>query len=212
MTARRRRWSWHTRDVMLVVVLGVVFGFLYWALVQAWTALSVLAGPFGDLAQHVLLGGWLIVAPLAIAITRRPGSGIVAEVAASVVEVVFLGSPVGPLLLVAAALQGAGSELPFALTRYRRFGWGVYAVSGALGAFGVFWFTAFRAGWFGSDLLMLRLGMQVASGILLGGLLARVLVRALQRTGALDGFAIAAATHQDEPARAPSSTALDPAR
>lgn len=212
MTARRRRWSWQTRDVMLVVVLGVVFGFLYWALVQAWTALSVLAGPFGDLTQHVLLGGWLIVAPLAIAITRRPGSGIVAEVAASVVEVVFLGSPVGPLLLVAAALQGAGSELPFALTRYRRFGWGVYAVSGALGAFGVFWFTAFRAGWFGSDLLMLRLGMQVASGIVLGGLLARVLVRALQRTGALDGFAIAAATQQDEPDRAPSSTAADPAR
>lgn len=208
--AQRQGRSWQTRDVMLVVVLGVVFGFLYWALVQAWTGLSVLAGPFGDLTQHVLLGGWLIVAPLAVAITRRPGSGIVAEVAASVVEVVFLGSPVGPLLLVAALLQGAGSELPFALTRYRRFGWGVYAASGALGAFGVFWFSAFRAGWFGSDLLMLRLGMQVASGILLGGLLARVLVQALRRTGVLDGFAIAATDGEAD--RAPSSPVPDPAR
>lgn len=176
---------------MLTVVLGATFGFLYWALVQAWMTLSVLAGPFGDLTQHVLLGGWLVVAPLAVAITRRPGSGVVAEVIASVVEVVFLGSPVGPLLLVAALLQGVGSELPFALTRYRRFSWGVYALSGALGAFCVFWFSAARAGWFGSDLLALRLVLQVASGVLLGGLLARVLVGALRRTGVLEGFAIA---------------------
>src|SRR5690606_2439370 len=128
------RARWQTRDVMLTVVLGVTFGFLYWVLVQAWTALSVLAGPFGDLTQHVLLGGWLLVAPVTIAITRRPGSGVVAEVMASLVEVVFLGSPVGPMLLVAALLQGIGSELPFALTRYRRFTWRVYALSSALGA------------------------------------------------------------------------------
>ncbi|GAB2607042.1 ECF transporter S component [Pseudactinotalea suaedae] len=176
---------------MLTVVLGVTFGFLYWALVQAWTALSVLAGPFGDLTQHVLLGGWLLVAPVAVAITRRPGSGVVAEVMASIVEVVFLGSPVGPMLLIAALLQGVGSELPFALTRYRRFGWGIYAVSGALGALLVFGFSAARAGWFGSDLLALRLGLQIASGVLLGGLLARVLVSALRRTGVLESFAIA---------------------
>ncbi|WP_156225361.1 ECF transporter S component [Pseudactinotalea suaedae] len=185
------RARWKTRDVMLTVVLGVTFGFLYWALVQAWTALSVLAGPFGDLTQHVLLGGWLLVAPVAVAITRRPGSGVVAEVMASIVEVVFLGSPVGPMLLIAALLQGVGSELPFALTRYRRFGWGIYAVSGALGALLVFGFSAARAGWFGSDLLALRLGLQIASGVLLGGLLARVLVSALRRTGVLESFAIA---------------------
>lgn len=190
------RARWQTRDLMLTVVLGVTFGFLYWALVQAWTALSalaVLSGPFGDLTQHVLLGGWLLVAPVAVAITRRPGSGVVAEVMASIVEVVFLGSPVGPMLLIAAFLQGVGSEIPFALTRYRRFGWGIYALSGALGALLVFGFSAVRAGWFGSDLLMLRLVLQVASGVLLGGVLAKVLVGALRRTGVLDSFAIARA-------------------
>lgn len=184
------RSRWEIRDLMLVVVLGVVFGFLYWVLVQAWVALQLIAGPFGDLAQHVLLGGWLLVAPLALAITRRPGAGLVAEIVASIVEVIFLGSPVGPLLIVAAFLQGLGSEIPFALGRYRRFGWATYALSGALGAFLVFWFSAARAGWFGSDLLFLRLGLQVGSGLVLGGLLAKVLVEALQRTGALDSFPI----------------------
>lgn len=178
------------KEIVLMVMLGVVFGFVYWALVQAWNALAVLMGPAGDVAQHVLFGGWLLVAPIAIAIIRRPFVGIIAEVLAAVIEVIFLGSPVGPMLLIAATLQGLGSELPFALTRYRRFGWGVYAASGLLGAVLVFVFTAFRSGWFGQDILLLRLGVQAVSGIVLGGLLAKVIVDALQRTGVLDGFAI----------------------
>lgn len=183
-------FAWQLKDIMLLVVLGVVFGFLYWALVQGWIALSILTGPFGDFTQHLLLGGWLLVAPIAIAIIRRPFAGVIAEVMASVIEVVFLGSAVGPLLIVAAALQGAGSELPFALTRYRRYNWLVYALSGALGAGLVFFYSAFRAGWYGTDLLLVRLVIQVISGIVLGGLLAKVIVDALARTGVVDNFAI----------------------
>nr|WP_277344746.1 ECF transporter S component [Cellulomonas sp. IC4_254] len=187
------------KDIVLMVVLGVVFGFLYWALVQAWNGLAVLMGPAGDLAQHVLLGGWLLVAPIAIAIIRRPGVGILAEVIASVVEVVFLGSPVGPLLVVAALLQGLGSEIPFALGRYRRFGWGRFAASGLLGATLVFGWSAFRFGWYGQDVLVLRLVLQAVSGVVLGGLLAKVIVDALGRTGVLDGFAIGRAAAAERP-------------
>jgi energy-coupling factor transport system substrate-specific component len=196
----RRREPLALKDLVLMVVLGVVFGFLYWALVQAWNGLAVLMGPAGDLAQHVLLGGWLLVAPVALAIIRRPGVGVLAEVLASVVEVVFLGSPVGPLLVVAAALQGLGSEIPFALGRYRRFGWGRFAASGLLGASLVFGWSAFRFGWFGQDVLLLRFALQAASGVLLGGLLAKVVVDGLHRTGVLDGFAIGRAAAADRPA------------
>ncbi len=178
------------RDIVLMVVLGTVFGFLYWALVQAWTALSIAMGPAGDLAQHFLFGGWLLVAPIAIAIIRRPFVGVIAEVLASVIEVVFLGSAVGPLLFVAAAIQGLGSELPFALGRYRKYGWLRYAISGALGAGLVFFYSAFRSGWYGQEILFLRFGIQLASGIILGGLLAKLIVDSLVRTGVLDNFAI----------------------
>lgn len=189
MTAGRAPF-WEFRDLMLMVVLGVVFGFVYWVLVQAWNGLAVLMGPAGDLAQHVLLGGWLIVAPIVIAVVRRPFAGVVAEVIASVVEVIFLGSPVGPTLMIAAAIQGLGSELPFMVTRYRRFGWTVFALSGLLGAGLVFFYSAFRAGWYGQDILLLRLGMQLVSGAVLGGLLAKVVVDGLARTGVVDNFAI----------------------
>lgn len=189
-TGAKRRPRLQLRDVVLMVMLGVVFGFLYWVLVQAWNGLSIAMGPAGDLAEHVLSGGWLLVAPIAVAIIRRPFVGIIAEVIASVIEVVFLGSPVGPLLLIAAVIQGAGSELPFALTRYRKFSWLIYAISGALGAGLVFFYSAFRSGWFGQDILLLRFGVQVASGIVLGGILAKIIVDALARTGVLDEFAI----------------------
>ena len=189
-TTSRRGSGWSLRDLVLLVVLGVVFGFLYWVLVQGWLALAAVTGPFGDLTQHVLLGGWLIVAPMAVAIIRRPGAGVLAEIIASIMEVVFLGSAVGPLLIVAAAIQGIGSELPFAAGRYRRFGWTRYAISGAVGAGLVFFYSAFRFGWYGTDLIFARFGLQVASGILLGGVLAKVIVDALRRTGVVDNFAI----------------------
>lgn len=194
-TGTRRTTRFTLKDLVLIVVLGMVFGFLYWALVQAWTGLSILLGPAGDLAQHVLLGGWLLVAPIAVAIVRTRFAGVIAEVLASVIEVVFLGSAVGPMLMVAAAIQGAGSELPFALRRYSSFGWGSYALSGLLGAGFVFVFSAFRYGWYGQDLFFLRLVIQLASGVVLGGLLAKVIVDALAKTGVVDNFAIGRALH-----------------
>lgn len=188
--SRARAPFWELKDLMLMVVLGVVFGFVYWVLVQAWNGLAILMGPAGDLAQHVLFGGWLIVAPVVLAIVRRPLAGVAAEIIASVVEVVFLGSPVGPTLVIAAAIQGLGSELAFAATRYRRFGWTVFAVSGLLGAGLVFFYSAFRSGWYGQDVFVLRLALQLVSGVVLGGLLAKVVVDALARTGVVDNFAI----------------------
>ncbi|MDN5704709.1 MAG: ECF transporter S component [Yaniella sp.] len=183
-------WRWQLKDLVLVVVLGVVFGFVYWALVQASNGLAIVMGPAGDLAHHFLHGGWLLVAPLAVAITRKAGSGILAEMLAAAIEFVFLGSPAGPTLLITGLLQGLGSELPFAIGRYKRFGISRYAVSGFLGAFLIFWFSAIRSGWFGQDILLLRLVIHCSSGIILGGILAYFLVRAVQATGVVDNYAI----------------------
>src|SRR5699024_4731944 len=139
---------------------------------------------------HFLQGGWLLVAPLAVAITRKAGSGILAEIIAATMEFVFLGSPVGPVLLVAALLQGLGSELPFAIGRYKKFGLSRYAISGFLGAFLVFWWSAIRSGWFGQQILILRLVIHCSSGIILGGILAWMLVKAIKKTGVVDNYAI----------------------
>src|SRR5690625_7741585 len=72
-------FKWQLKDLVMVVALGVVFGFVYWALVQAWNALAISMGPAGDLAQHFLQGGWLLVAPLDVAITRKTSSRLHAD-------------------------------------------------------------------------------------------------------------------------------------
>ncbi|AEE46509.1 ECF transporter S component [Cellulomonas fimi] len=187
MSARARLT---TSELVLLAVLAVVFGFLYWALVQAWAALQLAMGPFGDLAQHVLIGGWMVAAPLATYIVRKPGVGVVVELVAAFVEVAFLASPVGPMLLVVGLVQGVGAEAAFALTRYRRYGWGVFALSGVLAGLASTALGTVRFGWLGQDWFAWRLGLQVLSGLVLCGLLARVLGDALARTGVLDNTAL----------------------
>lgn len=188
-TARRPRGTWAMRDLVAVAVLGVVFGFLYWALVQAWGGLQVAMGPLGDLAQNALMGGWITVAPLAVFIVRRPGAGIAAEIAAAFVEFAFLGSPAGPRLLIAGLVQGGGAELAFGATRYRRYGWPTFLVSGVLAVTASFLWAGTADDWWTQDHLVLRMSLQLVSGLVLTGALAKVTAGALVRTGVLDDFA-----------------------
>ncbi len=185
-------------DLVLLSALAVVFGFLYWVLVQLWGPLQVAMGPFGDLAQNVLIGGWMVVAPLAIYIVRKPGVGVAVEIIASVIEVVFLASPVGPMLLVSGLVQGVGAELPFFVTRYRRYGWTVFVASGISAALFNLVLGMIRFGWLGQDFFALRVVLQVLSGIVLCGLLARVIGDALLRTGVLDNYAIGRAARRGD--------------
>ncbi|NCT91166.1 ECF transporter S component [Cellulomonas sp. APG4] len=198
-----RRASWALRDIVVLAVLAVVFGFLYWVLVQAWGGLQVLMGPLGDLAQNALMGGWIVVAPLAVFIVRRPGAGIVAEIAAAFVEFAFLGSPAGPMLLIAGLVQGGGAELAFAVTRYRRYGWPTFLLSGVGAVTANFVWAGTLYDWWHQDLLVLRIVLQLVSGLVLTGVLAKVLAGALMRTGVLDDLAPGRALAEAESADAP---------
>ena len=186
----RRRAGLTLHETVLLAVLAAVFGFLYWAFVQAWGALQVAMGPFGDLAQNVLAGSWIVVAPLAVYIVRKPGVGIVVEILAALVEVVFLASPVGPSLLIAAFIQGATAELPFALTRYRRFGWPTFIWSGISAGILTFAYNTVRQGWLGQDFIEWRFVFTLVSCIVLSGIAAKLIGNALVRTGVLDNHAI----------------------
>ena len=186
---RRRSGAWALRDLVVLAVLAAVFGFLYWALVHGWGLLQVAMGPFGDLAQNALMGGWITVAPLAVFIVRRPGAGIVAEIAAAFVEFAFLGSPAGPTLLIAGLVQGGGAELAFAATRYRRFGWPTFLAAGVTGVTANFLWAGTTHDWWTQDLLVLRIVLQLLSGLVLTGVLAKLMADGLLRTGVLDNFA-----------------------
>lgn len=179
---------WTLRETLIVAVLGAVFGVLYLGWVQVWLVLQAV---FGPVTMDVVMGFWFVVSMIAAAIIRKPGVALVSEVMAAAVQV-LLGSPAGLLLLLTGFVQGAGAEAVFAATRWRRYTLPVLMAAGmgaAVFSFAYTW-VRFDYGSLAPGLLVAMFVLRLASGALLGGLLAHVIVKALYRTGVLAGLAI----------------------
>lgn len=184
--AQWRRWS--TRDLVLVAVLAVVFGFLYMQWVPVWIAVQSLGAQVG---QEALFGFWLAGGVLAGYILRRPGAALLGEFLAAAAEVLF-GAAAGPALLITGFMQGLGAELVFASQRWRRWSTTVVLTAGAAAALVALPWNWFRLGYFALEpgFLVVLVLVRIASGVVLGGLFPKVLGDALARTGVLSGFAI----------------------
>jgi energy-coupling factor transport system substrate-specific component len=183
-----RNLRWRTVDIVVAAVLGVAFGVVFWAWNLLWVATGAAFTAFPP-AQAVLYGVWLIPAVVAPLIIRKPGAGILAELMAAIVSA-LLGSSWGAIVLLYGLLQGVAGELGFALFAYRRFGWLQAFVSAALAGVMaavldlVYYYPTWSGGWKTSYVVIVT-----ASTMVLAGIGAQVLVRALARTGALSAFA-----------------------
>jgi energy-coupling factor transport system permease protein len=181
-------YAWTLREILIVTVLGAVFGVLYLGWVQVWLITQAI---FGPVTMDVVMGFWFIVSIIAAAIIRKPGAALFSEVLAAAVQV-MLGSPAGLLLLLTGLVQGAGAEAVFAATRWRKYTLPVLMAAGVGAAVFSFVYTwiRFDYGALAPGLLLVMFTLRCASGALLGGLLGHVIVEALYRTGALSGLPI----------------------
>lgn len=189
MTTIERRGGWRTVDIVVAAVVAVAFG----AMFQVWNALAFATVPlfaFLPPAQAVLNGLWFMPAVLVGLIVRRPGAAFLGGFVSAVVSV-LLGSPYGADALVSGAIQGAGAELGFAIGRYRSWGPAFAMLAGALsGLFAtphdviVYYPAADATVW------IVYLVASVASGAVVAGLGAWLLLRALVATGVLGEFAV----------------------
>lgn len=181
------RAAWRTQDLVLLAVIAVVFGAIYWAWLQPYLWIAPIAAQPG---QEMLFGLWFVAGLLGGYIIRRPGAAFLAETLAAFAEV-LLGAPAGPILLVTGMMQALGAELVFAANGYRRWGWGTMALAGAVAAIVALPWNWFRLGYFTLDtgFLVLLLGVRVVSGALAGGA-AKVVGDLVAATGALNYFAI----------------------
>ena len=122
MKQKESRYSWKLQDIIFVAMLCVVFGVVYLAGVYLISPLTAIFAPLGVslLGTEMIFGIWFMAATLAAYILQKPGAAIIAEVLASLIEV-LLGNMYGPMVIVAGIVQGAGAELVFAAWRYKRF-------------------------------------------------------------------------------------------
>ena len=180
--------AWTLREILIAAVLGAVFAVLYLGWVQVWL---VAQAAFGTVTMDVVMGFWFIASIVAAAIIRKPGAAIATEVLAAAIEI-LLGSPAGIMLLVAAAIQGAGAEAVFAATRWQRYSLPVLVLAGigsAVFSFAYTW-VLFGYGALAPGLLIAMFVLRCLSGALLGGLAGHLVTEALYKTGVLSGLAI----------------------
>ena len=180
--------TWTLREILIVAVLGAVFGVLYLGWVQVWLIAQAI---FGAVTMDVVMGFWFIVSIIAAAIIRKPGAALLSEFLAALIQV-LLGSPAGLMLLVSGLVQGAGAEAVFAATRWKNYRLPVLMAAGVGAAIFSFIYTwiRFDYGALAPGLLVTMFVLRCLSGALLGGLAGHLITEALYRTGVLSGLGI----------------------
>jgi len=180
--------AWTLREILIVAVLGAVFGVLYLGWVQVWLIAQAI---FGAVTMDVVMGFWFIVSIIAAAIIRKPGAALLSEFLAALIQV-LLGSPAGLMLLVSGLVQGAGAEAVFAATRWKNYRLPVLMAAGVGAAIFSFIYTwiRFDYGALAPGLLVTMFMLRCLSGALLGGLAGHLVTEALYRTGVLSGLGI----------------------
>lgn len=179
---------WRTVDIIVTVVIAVAVGVIFWGVAAIWGVFELWTVAFPPLVG--LFGGiWVLAGPLAGIIVRKPGAAIIAETLAAAVEAV-LGSHFGANAIISGLLQGAGAEIVLLAFLYRKWNLPVMLLSG-LGAgvaLAVGEIVMYYAKWAVTFKVVYAV-CGIASSIIISGLGAWLLWKAIVPTGALSAFA-----------------------
>jgi energy-coupling factor transport system permease protein len=167
-------------DILVTVVISIGFGVIY----KIWGPLYNLIKPFGLHADQLIYGMWFMAATVAFLIIRKPGVALLAEIAASSGEF-LMGSEWGLEVLLFGVVQGLFAEAVFFATGYKRTSLVIISLAAVMSAFGSILMDMYK-GYIG-DLatwnLLLFLGARLLGSVLIAGVGAFYLVKALEQTG-----------------------------
>ncbi|TYS60914.1 thiamine ABC transporter permease [Sutcliffiella horikoshii] len=167
-------------DILVTVIIALVFGIVY----KIWAPVYNVLAPFGLQLQELTYGMWFIAATVAYLLIRKAGVAFLAEVAAASGEF-LVGSEYGLMVLIYGVVQGLFAEMVFMAFRYKRFDVLVASLAGVAAGVGSLLLDLFRGYlldyvWWNMALLI---SFRLNGAVLLAGVLAYVLVKALEATG-----------------------------
>ncbi|WP_256758641.1 ECF transporter S component [Cohnella sp. WQ 127256] len=172
-------------DILVTIVIAVVFGIIY----KVWGPMYDVVKPLGVHAEQTIYGMWFIAGTFAFLVVRKPGVAVLAEVAAASISA-LLGSEWGISTLYYGVLQGLGAEIIFAIFLYRNAS--VWVVSlAAIGAAAGSLVLDFGYGYIESLSTWnytLLIGLRVLGSIVIAGIFAYSLSKALELTGVTKVF------------------------
>jgi energy-coupling factor transport system substrate-specific component len=115
MAGNNKLFSWKLNEVVVLVVLSIAIGVLFWA----WTFIAAFAKPLSAVGLDYLLAGvWFIGGTLVAFIIRRPGAALLGEVLAAILEGFI--TQWGITAAIWGLVQGLGAEAVFAVTGYKK--------------------------------------------------------------------------------------------
>ncbi|MCF6411287.1 ECF transporter S component [Pseudalkalibacillus salsuginis] len=167
-------------DILVTIVIAIGFGIVY----KLWGPLYYFVKPLGLHIDQLIYGMWFMAATVAYLIIRKPGVAFLAEVAAASGEF-LVGSEWGLEVLLFGVVQGLFAELVFMAFRYKRFDVTVVSLAAIGSAVGSIIMDYYKG--YIEDLalwnLSLFLGFRIIGSILIAGVAAYYLVKALEKTG-----------------------------
>lgn len=186
-TQQKNKSTWRVVDIVVVSVLGVAVGVIFWLWSAGYGLISALTIAFPPSAA-LYSGGWLIAGVLGGLVIRKPGAALYCELIAASVEG-LLGTHFGFAVILSGLVQGLGAELGFALFRYRKFNLPVALLAGALAglALGLNDSLVYNVAW-AFEWKAVYVVLAMISGAIIAGLVSWLAVRGLARTGALSNL------------------------
>ena len=188
MTTTTPTGSWRTVDIVVAAVIAVAFGVVFVAWNALWNATTPLFVAL-PAAQAIIYGVWLLPGVLVALIVRKPGAALFGGIVSATVSA-LIASQWGLDTILSGALQGGGAELAFAIGRYRSWSLPLAVLAAALAGIGAAIHDVI--GYYpdtGVDYWIVFSATLVISGILVAGIGAWLLVRALASAGVLNEFA-----------------------
>lgn len=176
---------WTLRDTVVMAVLGVVYGAIYVGFIPVWGLLSGVIGPF---ALDLIYGVWFMAPITAAYIIRKPGVAFMTEVLAALGEMPW--GVAGAGALIGGAMQGFACEIPFAVTRWRKYNTAVLMASGMTASVITMIHNWFLFGYneFPTGMLLGMWAVRLVSGALIAGIGGKAVADGLAATGALRSF------------------------
>lgn len=113
--------NWKLKDVLMIAVCAVLFGVIFLGATYAGGMLYGVLAPVGmaSLGYEPFYGIYFLGGAFALYVMRKPGTGIIAEILAAIIET-LLGNFFGPIIILSGLVQGLGFELVIALKKYKK--------------------------------------------------------------------------------------------
>lgn len=189
----KQHFDWKLKDILMICIVSVLFALVYLGANYVGTALVGVLTPFGlgSLGYQFIYGIYFMAASFAAYVIQKKGVAVVAEILASVIEV-LLGSMFGPMVFITGLVQGIGIELGFLATGYRKFNWFSLTLGSIFCSLCSFAWNYVMYGYsvIAPGMLLAMFAIRTISSVIFAAGLTKAMADGLARAGVLRGYAL----------------------